>query len=392
MFHFLIIIVVMAKGSAMGLWRGKKGSSVFYKIKNSNSAQKQGIRERVYEVSNPKSSAQASQRMKMAPAQAFFGALSDILNRGAQGTKYGGLTRQEFMSYALKMTTGFPYVQKGESAVVPGAYRIAKGNLGDIKPDHWDNAQQNNTRLYFSYGVGDFADFASDSAIDADTLTTYINGGGQEGDQITLVACVYNGLTFGYNFASFYARVGEMVPNVYVFGAKIFVEDGSLNMAKANGWAFAGAGVIVSRMGSNGEHLRSNSIFAVNEPQLPNWFAPSALGRARSSYMSTSKAKSTNWPVEPEIPENQYESTYQLAGLTGDKAALNGQFAKVRRYLDDDSLAAVYGGKAYSDSEYNSVVGMDGRVLFYGTVDTAPLAIADVTAFASLPIIPFTQG
>lgn len=382
----------MAKGSAMGLWRGKKGSSVFYKIKNSNSAQKQGIRERVYEVSNPKSSAQASQRMKMAPAQAFFNALSDILNRGAQGTKYGGLTRQEFMSYALKMTTGFPFVQKGGSLVVPGAYRIAKGSLGDIKLDHWEN-NQSDTQVYFSNGVADLSNFGSDVAVSAESLTTYINGGGQEGDQITFVACVYNGISFAYNFASFYARVGETVPVVSINNTYNISFDGAaLSMNNVQGVVLAGAGIIISRLGANNEYLRSNSIFAVNEPKLNDWYAPSAQGRARSSYMNTSKTKSTNWPVEPDIPENQYDSTYQLSGLTGAQAELNGQFAQVRRYIDSDELAAVYGGKAFSDSEYDYVIGMSGSVLFYGAPDDVPLAIADVTAFAGLPVIPFTQG
>jgi len=381
----------MAKGSAMGLWRGKKGSSVFYKIKNSNSAQKQGIRERVYEVSNPKSSAQASQRMKMAPAQAFFNALSGILNRGAQGTKYGGLTRQEFMSYALKMTTGFPYVQKGDSLVVPGAYRIAKGSLGDIALDHWDNGQQS-TYCVLSFGVGGFSEIASDQPLDNEAISEYVNGGGQEGDQVTIVACVYNGISFLYGYASFFARIGETVPHVYVAGMQIKFDAGQLEMTNTNGFEFVGAGIIVSRLGANNEYMRSNSIFAVNEPKLQNWFAPSAQGRARASYMNTSKTKSANWPVEPEIPENQYESTYQLSGLTGNKAELNGQFAMVRRYIDSDELAAVYGGKAFSDSEYDSVVGMNGRVLFYGSPDDAPLSIEDVTAFAGLPIIPFTQG
>lgn len=386
----------MAKGSAMGLWRGKKGSSVFYKIKNSNSAQKQGIRERVYEVSNPKSSAQASQRMKMAPAQAFFGALSEILNRGAQGAKYGGLTRQEFMSYALKMTNGFPYVKKGDSAIVPGAYRIAKGSLGDIKLDHWDNTQGNSTHVVLSYGVGDLSEMASGGTIDAETLNTYIASGGQEGDQITLVVCIYNGTTFGYGFASFYARVGETIPNVGVFGVAVTLEDGLLYLNTIpSGWTFAGAGVIISRMGANGEHLRSNSIFAVNELKLQNWFAPSAQGRARSSYMNTSKTKSSNWPVEPEIPENQYESTYQLSGLTGAAASLNGEFAKVRRYFDSDELAAVYGGKASSDpsDEYDCVIDEEGNLLEYvADMEQLPLLISAVTAFDGLPIIPFTQG
>lgn len=385
----------MAKGSAMGLWRGKKGSSVFYKIKNSNSAQKQGIRERVYEVSNPKSSAQASQRMKMAPAQAFFNALSDILNRGAQGTKYGGLTRQEFMSYALKMTTGFPFVKKGENLVVPGAYRIAKGTIGEIKLEHWDNLQDA-AQVYFSNSVADLTDMATGDTISADSLATYVNGGGKEGDQITLVACVYNGVSFAYNFASFYVRVGETIPSIKINNTYDITFDGySLSMANVQGVVFAGAGIIISRLGANNEYLRSNSIFAVNELKLPNWFAPSALGRARSSYMSTSKAKSTNWPVEPEIPENQYESTYQLSGLTGNQASLNGSFAKVRRYLDDDSLAAVYGGKASSDpsDQYDCVIDEDGNLLEYvADMEQLPLLISAVTAFEGLPIIPFTQG
>lgn len=384
----------MAKGSAMGLWRGKKGSSVFYKIKNSNSAQKQGIRERVYEVSNPKSSAQASQRMKMAPAQAFFNAMSDILNRGAQATKYGGLTRQEFMSYALKMTNGFPYVQKGESLIVPGAYRISKGSLGDIKLDHWTNTAENST-LTLSYGVGGFSEMGSGLTMDAETLTTYVNGGGQEGDQITLVACVFNGIAFAYGFASFYARIGEVIPTVGVYGVEVHFEDGTLSWDKVTGWELAGGGVIVSRLGANGEYLRSNSIFAVNELKLQNWFAPSAQGRARASYMNTSKAKSADWQVEPEIPENQYESVFQLSGLTGNQASLNGSFAKVRRYLDSDELAAVYGGKASSDpsAKYDCVIDEDGNLLEYvADMEQLPLLISAVTAFNGLPVIPFTQG
>lgn len=61
----------MAKGSAMGLWRGKKGSNVFYKIANSSNGQQQGIRQRVFDVANPKTAAQAQQRIKMRAAQNF---------------------------------------------------------------------------------------------------------------------------------------------------------------------------------------------------------------------------------------------------------------------------------------------------------------------------------
>ena len=129
----------MAKGSAMGLWKGKKGSSVFYQIKNTNSAQKQGIRERNYEPANPKSARQASQRMRMYPAQAVYGVLKDTIERSWQGVKYGQMTRQAYLKSALR-SEFYPFVSKSDGFFARSA------SLGDRKwastnkirfPDYW---------------------------------------------------------------------------------------------------------------------------------------------------------------------------------------------------------------------------------------------------------------
>ena len=62
----------MAKGSLNAVMRGKKGNTVFYKVTGSSNKEKQGSREYVSTVANPKTGTQALQRMKLAPASAFY--------------------------------------------------------------------------------------------------------------------------------------------------------------------------------------------------------------------------------------------------------------------------------------------------------------------------------
>lgn len=107
--------------------RGSVGAVTYYVLNGQQIA-----REKATEVKNPKSSAQAAQRMKMAPAQKMFEALSGIVNHSWQGVKYGTASRQKFMSEAMKQNGG-PYVVKGTTTFVPGTYLIADGSLPEIK-------------------------------------------------------------------------------------------------------------------------------------------------------------------------------------------------------------------------------------------------------------------
>ena len=107
--------------------RGSVGAVTYYVVNGQQIA-----REKATEVKNPKSSAQSAQRMKMAPAQKMFEALSGIVNHSWQGVKYGTASRQKFMSEAMKQNGG-PYVVKGTTTFVPGTYLIADGSLPEIK-------------------------------------------------------------------------------------------------------------------------------------------------------------------------------------------------------------------------------------------------------------------
>ena len=84
----------MAKGVGLiGNFKGKVGNTVGYSLKDSNNKQTQGIR--VYQpvVRNPKTYAQAEQRMKLAPINATYRALKMIIDRGQEGLAYGNKSR-----------------------------------------------------------------------------------------------------------------------------------------------------------------------------------------------------------------------------------------------------------------------------------------------------------
>lgn len=134
--------------------RGSVGAVTYYVANGQQIA-----REKATEVKNPKSSAQSAQRMKMAPAQKFFEALSGIVNHSWQGVKYGTASRQKFMSEAMKQNGG-PYVVKGTTTFVPGTYLIADGSLPEIKVKFYNDNEGFTTNLFMD-GYNNRADFVN---------------------------------------------------------------------------------------------------------------------------------------------------------------------------------------------------------------------------------------
>ena len=130
----------MAKGSRNGLAKGKKGDSVYYRISGSNNKEQQGERQYVATIKNPKTMAQAMQRVKMTPAVNFYRAFKEeILDHSFQGEKYGARCHAAFMKGALKMESGFPFVIMGREAVAPGEYLMSRGSIPSLIYD-FDNS------------------------------------------------------------------------------------------------------------------------------------------------------------------------------------------------------------------------------------------------------------
>lgn len=302
-----LLYIDMAKGSADGLWRGKKGSSVFYRIKNSNNAQKQGIRERVYEVSNPKSAAQASQRMKMYPIQRLASALSDVITRGFETYDYGPKSRYRFLSLALSQKRGIPAVAKDDTITYPAKVFISEGSLPTIHCS------------FFNDRIGPLiinlkANVISSNPTLGNLSTALILGNSflHTGDQLTFVLCLANSLLpmdgqyFSWKVVSFKLSATDNTPVASLFGPNASFEFGNqITIEPHTEEVWVAAAVILSREGSDGKHLRSSqNLIVVND--LDFLFGdPERYENCRKSYMKSSLVNS-DWPVIPTpIPQPQ---------------------------------------------------------------------------------------
>ena len=386
----------------MGIWRGRKGSTVFYYNRNSNNAQKQAMRERVYEISNPQSNAQVSQRMKLLPAQRVQQQLLSVLKRSWQGVEYGGKSLNQFMKYALKMTEGIPFVDKGDDRAIPGSYIISKGTIPQVYTTVED-IDVHQTTL-----VGEEATAAN---TEWGTVCEYNVSSGfvENGDQITFVVCLTD------------ANSTEQAQNArYSWHVRsVIVDTTSLQTLEdvAQGWPFildneqvtggayliikprsqsyniAASAVVISRQSST--PMRSTAQLTVNENLLSYWFTQTRRSTARRSYQNQGGALSTNWPVDPDEEgggggSSVVDGTFEITGLTGTKETCNGKLAKVR--INDDTGVPV---AVYIIAEQSGVIGTNmlvdnsnNRAITY-TSEMQELGLhpSDVSALASLPTI-----
>lgn len=121
------------KGGVYGFLRGKVGSVTFsiLSAKYSSSGKKeQLVRALPDSVANPQTVSQVMQRMKIRPAQRFYGAFAELLSNAFQGVEYGEASRRFFLSEAMKMTG--PYVQRGVDRFVPAEYPFSRGSLPSV--------------------------------------------------------------------------------------------------------------------------------------------------------------------------------------------------------------------------------------------------------------------
>lgn len=340
----------------MGLWRGKKGSSVFYYLRNSNNREKQGIREYQPVVANPQTAAQISQRVYLRPAQNIYRELADIIRRSWQGLEYGGKGTQEFFKGALRhgstLPVGIPWLNKGDQRAVPGAYKISSGSLQEVVTSI-NGLTDAVTSLYVGSQIGATWGEVSEALIANNSL--------KNGDQVTFVACTsdtdadneQNVAKYRWYIMSVYVDTENTTPasEVLTYPFAISGEDGQLLLQMQEGptdAALAAAAVIVSRLGNTGTYQRSPSTIAVNTELLAYWYTPARYLEARNSYrIWGGSTRSGNWVVDEnagDAPASRetIDGTYTLNGLTGDKASANGIVVRVQRYADDNALAAVY--------------------------------------------------
>lgn len=389
----------MAKGSAMGIWRGRKGNNVFYYNRNSNNAQKQAVRERVYEVANPQSDAQVAQRVKLLPAQRIAQQLNAVLKRSWQGVEYGGKGLQEFYKRALRMQAGYPFVNKEEDRAIPGEYQISKGTIGQIYASLEDL-----TAHYTTLSLG--VTTASFNTWGQVSQALEENNDIIEGDQLTIITCTLTtdsdisaaGYRWAVNSLIINSADTTTLENLNLKGDIQIItaepEAGSpVIITLVNEIYLAASAIIVSRLASNGQsYERSTATLFVNPNILEYWTSSSRRSAARRSYQKQAGGQSTNWPVDPEgggTAAGTISGTYTLSGLTGNFAAANGKNVWVRYQEDTGALAAVYVTSWLGEPSDTLVDASDNSALDV-TVDmqSVPVGIANIAtqvpALASL--------
>lgn len=322
----------MSKGAFNGLLKGKLGNTIFYKVTNSSDKEKQGQRQYVASIANPRTAPQATQRMRMKPAINFYRGLADLLDHSWEGVKYGALSRQKFMQLALSPTlAGVPYVDKGESRFIPGNYPLSMGSVG-----------ANVEIVRFADGASFLVDInLSNEAVDWDAQTTWgvvsqaiINGsaGLRDGDELTFIAVVQNGNLFfpvhtyvvldvTSTLAAYQVMVNSKVSitrnstqGTYIDIAK----SASLtNQHEYEGVNYEGncvaAGVIVSRHPSRTSTtwLRSSSNLVCSDSFKAAWMSADRFAAALATYQNSATDLTSDWLL------NQAENQGSTSGGSG---------------------------------------------------------------------------
>ena len=317
----------MAKGFLGGVRKGKKGDSVYYTITGSNNKEKQGERQYIGNIANPKTMMQAAQRMKLTPAVNFYRALgNDILNHSFQGVKYGARSHSEFMKLAMNNNSGvFPFIKKGEARLVPGRYVISKGSLAPLTPEITNNE-------YFSLylGVEGITDLSVSVSEWMAAFISAAQGVVKPGDQITIVTICRKAITTGIDatFSDWYPVVIRFVLDPAKDGvgfdtaeewldSKGLSIDGDSNFigAQSSGvetYIIGGAGVIISRPSiskTNGavSWLRSTSSMIITQDVADEYFTQAAYDEAIRTYLPENVNPTSGWYLNDGTlnPDNQ---------------------------------------------------------------------------------------
>ena len=282
----------MAKGSFLGVKRGKLGDAVGYNVTNSNDKDKQGWR--VYQpvVRNPQSDGQMVQRCKMAAVNNLYRALKDVIRRGFENHKYGDDSRRAWLKVALgqDFSTG-PWMVKGSMQPVPiKTVPITVGSLQPVSVTYNEDEQNFITNILSNETPADIAILSS----------KFIAAGYQEGDQVTIIqGWVPLRLAFAWRVVSFYIDTTDTtsLSDLGILADKTTVGSQDFLLLQLDHSADALA-IAVSRDGEN-VNLRSTAYVATNPTTVDAVYYGNAMYEmAKRSYMNT-LAANTNWPLDP---------------------------------------------------------------------------------------------
>lgn len=270
---------------------GKLGNAVYYKLKYSSSGQKQGIREYVPQPSNPQTTRQIDQRIKMTAVTSCYRSFGDVIRRAFEGTEYGQPSYARWSSLALGASFQGPFLEKDQKIPCPViGVPMSIGSLPTVTVEQGATMASLKTSLVFE-----------DSLNSIGVLSTGLllgNSWLQPGDQITFCVISTDDVPFGNIFAqswSFYLNEDDTSPIPRIAGCQIGTDNGQLSLRTDDNIPLC-ACVIISREGS---HLRSTSYWGYNGNFI-QIYAMSNSDEKRDTYRKSARKSSSDWPVDPD--------------------------------------------------------------------------------------------
>lgn len=274
----------MGKGIGLiGNFRGKVGNMVGYNLKDSNNKQTQGVR--VYQpvVKNPKSYGQAEQRAKLMPINAVYRMLKPIIDRGQESKAYGNKSRLAWLKSALKNYDGMWYAKNNFGEYVP-LLPVTQGSLAN--PLMCDVAAG---MLKLPVTGLEASENPVIGTVSTAILATY--PALKNGDQITMVSFVVENNAATAYFDSFVIDT----TSTDTMSASFATSAGFLDFLTPDMYPYAYC-TIISREGTNGQHLRSTSKIESTEEYPSETEINKSKEPAIRSYMTA--GVNSDWPEE----------------------------------------------------------------------------------------------
>jgi hypothetical protein len=330
----------MAKGNLfLGTARKKLGDVVLYRRQG-----EQQSRVRVRSIANPKTEGQALQRNYLAPVSKFYAPLAAVLERS-----WEGLNKVESHQAFLKANIDLArkqgwYVPKG-TEFTPLPYKVSKGTLNGI-----------------DYGVSDGvatlyipgAALTSNSTI-ADLSQRLIGAGAAEGDQVTIIAALFEYGDYRPTWLRFWLDTEDdtLLSNV-TNGAIYLGFQANHVIVRSSDDNVEACAVIMSRF-QNGSWLRSTAFMAVSETTMADYTGSAARARAIQSYQAASSIVSSSVYLNGSDVDNGGNSRVQTAVTISNSQGVVGE------------AIVVQVGRAFS-SEGPEVTSIIGRMVNDGSI------------------------
>lgn len=354
--------------SILGKVTGTIGNMTFRHQKGLNST----ISAKANEVKNPKTVAQATQRMKIRPSQLFYAAFENVLNHSRQGVKIGDDHRKAFMSEVLKNTfTGVPYIVKGTNYWVPGRYPMSKGNLQSLPYDFLKLRDRANFTLVLTWRGYDPAQ--TDWAKNCEAILAQ-NPQLQEGDEICFVWAEILPDGKGFTPRTAYFILDPNDPSQDPMGGyydDILTSQENSSFVLVDSETCVGGCVIVSRK-SGDKYLYSNETMKLRTDFSTEAYSNERFQAAVKSYMEDN-ANAINSPYILQQPTQQVYTTQirVFDALYNDKSV--SYMASVRVPVNGNSSSgSIIGVFTDNGTSTGGIIDEYGKVVMNGETKVKP--------------------